>query len=140
MAYMAQRRVRRGDAGSPYLVGCMAVHARHVEVESGLSKHVLPSPEVASMGRPVSTVMPRVRVNLRFAQRVIDWHSQHGRHDLPWQKRDPYAIWVSEIMLQQTQVATVIPYYGRFMDAFPDVRAIAGPHGARVLSHWIGGG
>ena len=54
-----------------------------------------------------------------FAQRVIAWHSRHGRHDLPWQgTRDPYRIWLSEIMLQQTQVATVLPYYERFVASF----------------------
>ena len=51
-----------------------------------------------------------------FAPRIVAWQRQHGRHDLPWQNtRDPYRIWLSEIMLQQTQVATVIPYYERFL-------------------------
>ncbi|CAG0965422.1 partial Adenine DNA glycosylase, partial [Rhodocyclaceae bacterium] len=55
-----------------------------------------------------------------FARRLIRWHKAHGRHDLPWQDtRDPYRVWLSEIMLQQTQVATVIPYYGRFLERFP---------------------
>ena len=63
----------------------------------------------------------------------------HGRHDLPWQRtRDPYRIWLSEIMLQQTQVATVIPYYERFLAAFPDVRALAAAPEDRVLEHWSG--
>ena len=54
-----------------------------------------------------------------FARRLIHWHQPHGRHDLPWQNtRDPYRIWLSEIMLQQTQVATVIPYYERFINRF----------------------
>ncbi|HEV7392760.1 MAG TPA: A/G-specific adenine glycosylase, partial [Burkholderiales bacterium] len=58
----------------------------------------------------------------RFAQHIIAWQAAHGRHGLPWQNtRDAYAIWISEIMLQQTQVATVIPYYQRFMARFPDV-------------------
>ncbi len=61
-----------------------------------------------------------------FAPRIVDWQRRHGRHDLPWQNtRDPYRIWLSEIMLQQTQVATVIPYYDRFLQRFPDVAALA---------------
>ena len=61
-----------------------------------------------------------------FHQRVLDWFDQHGRKDLPWQRdTSPYRVWVSEIMLQQTQVKTVIPYFERFMQAFPDVQALA---------------
>ena len=60
-----------------------------------------------------------------FAGRVIRWQGAHGRHDLPWQRtRDAYRIWLSEIMLQQTQVSTVIPYYERFLARFPDARLI----------------
>ena len=74
-----------------------------------------------------------------FAHDLVTWQRAHGRHDLPWQgTRDPYAIWVSEIMLQQTQVATVIPYYRRFMARFPDVRALAGAPLDDVLAHWSG--
>ena len=55
-----------------------------------------------------------------FARRLVRWQIRHGRHDLPWQgTRDPYRIWLSEVMLQQTQVATVIPYYRRFLARFP---------------------
>ena len=74
-----------------------------------------------------------------FAEKLIDWHTQHGRHDLPWQgTRDPYPIWVSEIMLQQTQVATVIPYFRRFMARFPDIAALAHASEDEVLAHWAG--
>ncbi len=74
-----------------------------------------------------------------FAAKVTAWQKRHGRHDLPWQAtRDPYAIWVSEIMLQQTQVATVIPYYQRFMGHFPDVAALARAALDEVLMHWSG--
>jgi len=74
-----------------------------------------------------------------FAAKLIAWQKQHGRHDLPWQgTRDPYAIWVSEIMLQQTQVATVIPYFQRFMARFPDVGALAGAPLDEVLRLWSG--
>lgn len=54
-----------------------------------------------------------------FASRILAWFDQHGRHDLPWQHRGAYVTWVSEIMLQQTQVTTVIPYFERFMQRFP---------------------
>jgi A/G-specific adenine glycosylase len=74
-----------------------------------------------------------------FAVRVVAWQREHGRHDLPWQNtRDAYAIWVSEIMLQQTQVATVVPYYQRFMASFPTVRALADASADDVLGHWSG--
>jgi A/G-specific adenine glycosylase len=74
-----------------------------------------------------------------FAKSITAWQRVHGRHGLPWQgRRDPYRIWVSEIMLQQTQVATVIPYYERFMARFPDVAAIAQADVDEVLAHWSG--
>jgi A/G-specific adenine glycosylase len=74
-----------------------------------------------------------------FAARVVAWQRAHGRHDLPWQRtQDAYRIWLSEIMLQQTQVATVIPYYQRFLAEFPDVRALAAAPLQRVLEHWSG--
>ena len=74
-----------------------------------------------------------------FAARLLDWFDQHGRHDLPWQKdTTPYRVWVSEIMLQQTQVATVIPYYQRFMKRFPHVSALAEAPIDDVLHHWSG--
>jgi len=72
-------------------------------------------------------------------KQLLKWHAQHGRHDLPWQNtRDAYRIWVSEIMLQQTQVATVIPYYQRFMAEFPDVTALANAKPDQVLHLWTG--
>lgn len=74
-----------------------------------------------------------------FASRLLEWFDRHGRKDLPWQRdRTPYRVWVSEIMLQQTQVATVIPYYLRFMEAFPDVLALANAPLDEVLKHWAG--
>jgi A/G-specific adenine glycosylase len=75
----------------------------------------------------------------RFAPALLAWWERHGRHDLPWQRdRTPYRVWVSEIMLQQTQVATVIPYYERFMTSFPSVRALADAAADEVLHHWSG--
>lgn len=74
-----------------------------------------------------------------FAKRVVTWQRVHGRNDLPWQRdRDPYRIWVSEIMLQQTQVSTVIPYYERFIGRFPNIRALADAPLDDVLAHWSG--
>jgi A/G-specific adenine glycosylase len=74
-----------------------------------------------------------------FARRVIAWQRIHGRRDLPWQNtRDAYRIWLSEIMLQQTQVATVIPYFERFIAAFPDVVTLAAAPLERVLELWSG--
>lgn len=70
---------------------------------------------------------------------MIDWQLKFGRHDLPWQgTRDAYRIWVSEIMLQQTQVSTVLGYYDRFIGRFPDVAALADADLDEVLSHWSG--
>lgn len=74
-----------------------------------------------------------------FAERLLVWFDDHGRKDLPWQTDPtPYRVWVSEIMLQQTQVATVIPYYERFMESFPDVIALADAPRDDVLHHWSG--
>ena len=74
-----------------------------------------------------------------LARAVLDWHDRAGRHDLPWQaERSPYRTWVSEIMLQQTQVATVIPYYLRFVARFPTVSALAAAPLDEVLHHWSG--
>jgi A/G-specific adenine glycosylase len=74
-----------------------------------------------------------------FAARLIAWQRRHGRHDLPWQNtRDPYRIWLSEIMLQQTQVSTVIPYYARFLARFPDVAALAAAPSDDVMALWAG--
>ena len=74
-----------------------------------------------------------------FTDRLIRWQKLSGRHDLPWQNtRDPYRIWLSEIMLQQTQVATVIPYYLRFLEAYPDVLVLAAAPTDDVLALWAG--
>jgi A/G-specific adenine glycosylase len=74
-----------------------------------------------------------------FATRIIAWQKDYGRHDLPWQgTRDPYRIWLAEIMLQQTQVATVIPYYLRFLSHFPTLTALAAAPEDEVLRLWSG--
>lgn len=74
-----------------------------------------------------------------FAKKIIAWQKRSGRHDLPWQNtRDPYRIWVSEIMLQQTQVSAVIGYYARFMARFPDIATLAAAPLDDVMQHWAG--
>lgn len=74
-----------------------------------------------------------------FAQHLINWQRRAGRHDLPWQgSRDPYRVWLSEIMLQQTQVLTVIPYYQRFVARFGDIASVATAELDEVLSYWSG--
>jgi A/G-specific adenine glycosylase len=74
-----------------------------------------------------------------FADSLLDWYDLHGRKQLPWQHpRSAYRVWISEIMLQQTQVATVIPYYERFMQRFPDIKALANAPLDAVLQHWSG--
>ncbi len=74
-----------------------------------------------------------------FTQDLLRWHHKFGRKDLPWQQNpSPYRVWISEIMLQQTQVTTVIPYYQRFMESFPDINALASASIDDVLRHWSG--
>jgi len=74
-----------------------------------------------------------------FNKRLLDWHAQHGRHDLPWQvDRTPYRVWLSEIMLQQTQVATVIPYFERFIERFATIEQLASASQDDVLHLWTG--
>ena len=88
----------------------------------------------------VRSVMPSTSLTPQdFSQALLDWYDQHGRQDLPWQHpRTPYQVWVSEIMLQQTQVSTVIPYFERFMARFPDVKTLALAEQDEVLHLWTG--
>jgi A/G-specific adenine glycosylase len=74
-----------------------------------------------------------------FSGRVLAWFKRHGRKQLPWQHpKDPYRVWISEIMLQQTQVATVTAYFNRFMAVFPDLTALAAADTDQVMHHWSG--
>jgi len=76
---------------------------------------------------------------LIFSDKLLQWFDQHGRKDLPWQSnKTPYRVWVSEIMLQQTQVSSVIEYYQRFMKSFPNLKVLAHAHEDKVLEHWAG--
>ncbi|HEY1898264.1 MAG TPA: A/G-specific adenine glycosylase [Steroidobacteraceae bacterium] len=80
-----------------------------------------------------------IQTGAQFAKALVAWQTRHGRHDLPWQQhRTPYRVWVSEIMLQQTQVATVIGYFRRFMARFPDPAALAAASMDEVLHQWTG--
>ncbi|PIL60512.1 adenine glycosylase, partial [Acinetobacter baumannii] len=74
-----------------------------------------------------------------FSDALLNWFDQHGRHDLPWQVADdPYKVWVSEIMLQQTQVKTVLQYFDRFMERFPTVEALGYATWDEVAPYWAG--
>ena len=78
-----------------------------------------------------------------FAPRLLDWFEMNGRHDLPWQQHqtdtpNPYIVWLSEVMLQQTQVTTVLPYFARFMESFPTVQDLAAAEWDAVAEHWAG--
>jgi len=78
-----------------------------------------------------------------FAPRLLDWFAKNGRHDLPWQQHktdtpNPYIVWLSEVMLQQTQVTTVLPYFARFMESFPTVQDLAAADWDLVAEHWAG--
>lgn len=74
-----------------------------------------------------------------FAERLISWQKEYGRNNLPWQQsHDPYVRWLAEIMLQQTQVKTVIPYFHRFMECFPTVRDLAEAPEEEVMKLWAG--
>ena len=89
------------------------------------------------MGCP--DAISEIRSPESFAQTLIAWQRLHGRHSLPWQNtRDPYRVWLSEIMLQQTQVATVLGYYEQFLQRFPDVDALAAAPLDDVLACWSG--
>src|SRR6185437_6055637 len=82
--------------------------------------------------------MPSEEEIQQLRRDLLDWFDKH-RRDLPWRRtRDPYAIWVSEAMLQQTRVAAVIPYYERFLRSFPTLGALARASEEKVLGHWAG--
>jgi A/G-specific adenine glycosylase len=99
--------------------------------DTTLSKSLLTLPRASN---PESITTPA-----GFADEIVRWQMNHGRHALPWQNtRDPYCVWLSEIMLQQTQVATVIEYYGRFLERFPAVAALAAASEDAVLGLWSG--
>ena len=91
-----------------------------------------------------TATIPHSDTNLNaFAPRLLDWFAENGRHDLPWQQHqtdtpNPYIVWLSEVMLQQTQVTTVLPYFARFMTSFPTVQDLAAADWDLVAEHWAG--
>lgn len=86
-----------------------------------------------------SSVPVPVHIRAAFAPALMSWQRSHGRHGLPWQgTRDTYRVWLSEVMLQQTQVSTVLSYYPRFLDRFPDVRSLAAASADDVMAMWSG--
>jgi len=88
---------------------------------------------------PNNNIRPYMPASFTFSKHLLNWFDEHGRHDLPWQKdKNAYRVWVSEIMLQQTQVETVIPYYQKFMQRFPKVEALAKADIDEVLHLWTG--
>lgn len=91
------------------------------------------------MPRPAGAAGPRIDLDREIAPRLVAWQRTHGRHDLPWQgTRDPYRVWLSEVMLQQTQVVTVLAYFERFLARFPNVQALADAPLDEVLTLWAG--
>lgn len=99
---------------------------------------VRPIVSISSAESSLSSFIVSDAVVLALRQQLLAWYRSQGR-DLPWRRtRNPYAIWISEIMLQQTQVKTVIPYYERWLEAFPTVQTLASAPQQRVLKHWEG--
>jgi A/G-specific adenine glycosylase len=95
--------------------------------------------DAAAAGDTADTNGRAAYLDFSFSATLVSWQREHGRHALPWQNtRDPYRIWISEIMLQQTQVAAVIPYYLRFLERFPDLLALAAAPSDDVMAHWSG--
>ena len=93
---------------------------------------------------PTKFSQPEESLN-SFAPRLLDWFATNGRHDLPWQQHqtntpNPYIVWLSEVMLQQTQVTTVLPYFARFMTSFPTVQDLATAEWDVIAEHWAGMG
>ena len=101
-------------------------------------------PAANSNATPLDTTFNHTTSSLNsFAPRLLDWFAKNGRHDLPWQQHqtdtpNPYIVWLSEVMLQQTQVTTVLPYFARFMTSFPTVQDLAAADWDLVAEHWAG--
>src|SRR5690606_38479563 len=113
-----------------------------VVVESAAMSGRVARQRVGRVKREAPEAAPGYAVDSARAERVqrglLDWY-RASRRDLPWRRtRDPYAIWLSEVMLQQTQVATVIPYWEKFLAAFPTPGALAAAPQADVLALWSG--
>ncbi len=78
-------------------------------------------------------------INKNFSQKITEWYLINGRDDLPWRKKiSPYRVWISEIMLQQTQVKTVIPFFKKFIQKYPNLKSIASASEDDILAMWTG--
>ena len=77
-------------------------------------------------------------MSTKFSDSILRWYEKNGRKRLPWKVKDPYKIWISEIMLQQTQVATVIPYYNKFVDTYPDLPSLSKASLDELMLLWSG--
>ena len=77
-------------------------------------------------------------MNKEFSEKVLQWYQNNGRKNLPWKVRDPYKIWISEVMLQQTQVSTVIPYYLKFIQSYPDLTSLSKANLDDLFLLWSG--
>ena len=76
-------------------------------------------------------------MSTEFSESILRWYETNGRKKLPWKVKDPYKIWISEIMLQQTQVATVIPYYNKFVDTYPDLKSLSKASLDELMMLWL---
>ena len=109
----------------------MQPERQQIQISSGRPK--------SSVDLPTSSRSGSIAAPAGFAKKIVHWQMSHGRHALPWQNtRDPYRVWLSEIMLQQTQVVTVIAYYSRFLERFPTVAELASASEDAVLGLWSG--
>ena len=77
-------------------------------------------------------------MTLKFSEKILKWYKVHGRKDLPWKVNDPYKIWISEVMLQQTQVSTVIPYYKKFLAKYPTLESLSKANYDDLMLLWSG--
>ena len=134
LAFGVERR-DDGHAGREAPVGI----AQGAAVVDGLGHGLVQAGKGRIIRAPFLYVEADLSVVSAFSERLIAWQKSAGRHDLPWQQtRDPYRIWLSEIMLQQTQVATVIPYFERFLARFPTLSDLAEAPPEVVIEHWAG--
>ena len=77
-------------------------------------------------------------MNTDFSEKILSWYKINGRKNLPWKVKDPYKIWISEVMLQQTQVKTVIPYYNKFVASYPDLKSLSKASLDDLMLLWSG--
>src|SRR5690606_32651199 len=132
------RRHRRAPAG-PARIRRGSLRRRLAAGEPGRMSPRARAADTRASAAPRRRAAPPPPAGDDFAGRLLAWFDRHGRHDLPWQQpRTPYRVWLAEVMLQQTQVRTVMPYFARFVAAFPDLPALAAADLDQVLGQWSG--